>query len=106
MDDSIRGDQRFSSSNIKAQNGKNQSIKPQSIKGQSAKLRIEMNEISARAFGQFQQRGEEIRILRWDEVNNEIQLEAINISIELAIKNERNKKTRTPGRSYLENTTT
>jgi len=30
-------------------------------------------------------------ILRWDEVYNEIQLEAINISIALAIKNKKSQ---------------
>ena len=44
------------------------------------------------AFGQFYQRGEEIGNLKWDEVDNEIQLEAINISTELAMKNRRNNK--------------
>ena len=33
---------------------------------------------------------EEIGILKWDEIDNEIQLEAINISTELAIKNNKN----------------
>jgi len=51
---------------------------------------VEINEISARAFGQFYPRGETTGILRWDEVDNEIQLEAIQISTELAIKNKKN----------------
>jgi len=34
-------------------------------------------------------------ILRWDEVDNEIKLEAININTEIAIKNKRIRKTRT-----------
>ena len=46
----------------------------------------------ARAFRQFYPRGEEIGLLRWDEVDNKIQLEAINISTELAIKNKKNHK--------------
>jgi len=50
-----------------------------------------INKISARAFGQFYRRGETTGSLRWDEVDNEIQLEAINISTELAIKNKKNK---------------
>ena len=41
--------------------------------------------ISARAFGQFYRRRETNGILRWDEIEDEIQLEAINISTELAI---------------------
>jgi len=53
---------------------------------------MEINEISARAFGQFYRRGETTGILGWDEVDNEIQLEAINISTELAIKNKKNNE--------------
>ena len=56
------------------------------------KPKIQINEISARAFGQFYRRGEEVGILKWDEVDNEIHLEAINISTELAIKNKKNNK--------------
>ena len=55
---------------------------------------MEINEILARAFGQFYRRGEEIGFLRWDKVDNKIQLEAINISTELAIKNKKNNKDR------------
>ena len=87
LDDTIRGDQGLGSSNTKAQSGK-----AQSVKSQSAKPRMEINEISARAFGQFYRRAEEIGILRWDKVENEIQLEAINISTELAIKNKKNNE--------------
>ena len=57
---------------------------------------METNEISARAFGQFYRR-EEIGILRYDEVDNEIQLETINISRELAIKNKKNNKEKDTG---------
>jgi len=46
----------------------------------------------ARAFGQFYRRGETTAILRWDEVDNAIQLEAINISTEVAIKNKKNNE--------------
>src|ERR1700712_4806322 len=53
---------------------------------------MEIREILARAFGQFYRRGEEVGILRWDEVDNEIQLEAINISTELRIKNKKNNE--------------
>ena len=77
MDDTIRGNQGFGSSNTK---------------GQSAKSRIEINEISARAYGQFYRRGEEIGILRGEVVDNEIQLEAINISTELGIKNKKSNE--------------
>jgi len=53
---------------------------------------MEINEILARAFGQFYRRGETTGILRWLEVDNEIQLEAMNISTELAIKNKKNNE--------------
>jgi len=62
------------------------------VKGQKAKPKMEINEISARAFGQFYRRGETTGILRWDEVDDEIQLEAINISTELALKKKKNNK--------------
>ena len=48
LDDTIRGNQGFGSSNTKAQSGKDQGVK-----NQSAKQRIEINERSATAFGQF-----------------------------------------------------
>jgi len=53
---------------------------------------MEINEISASAFGQFYRRGEMTSILRWNKVDNEIQLEAINISTKLAIKNKQNNE--------------
>jgi len=65
----------------------------QEVKDQSVKPPIEIKEISARAFRQFYRRGETTGILRWDEVDNEIQLEAINISTQLAIKNQKNNET-------------
>jgi len=43
-------------------------------------------------FGQFYRRGETTGILRWDAIEDEIQLEAINISTELAIKNKKNNE--------------
>jgi len=55
----------------------------QRVKGQETKPKMEINEISARAFGQFYRRGETTGILRWDEVDHKIQLEAINIRTEL-----------------------
>jgi len=64
----------------------------QEVKGLKAKPKIEINEISARAFLQFYRRGETTGILRWDDIEGEIQLEAINISTELAIKNKKNHK--------------
>jgi len=83
LDDTERGDQGFGSSDT---------TMDQRVKGQKAKPKMEINEISARAFGQFYRRGETTGILRWDEVAHEIQLEAINISTELAIKNRRNNE--------------
>jgi len=53
---------------------------------------VENNEISARALGQFYGTGETTGILRWDEGYNEIQLEAINIRTELAIKNKKSNE--------------
>jgi len=47
---------------------------------------MEINKILAGACAQFYGRGETTCILRWDEVDNGIPLEAINISTELAIK--------------------
>jgi len=83
LDDTERGNQAFGSSNT---------TMDQEVKGQKAKSKMEINEISARAFGQFYRRGETTGILRWDEIENEIQLEAINISTELAIKNKKNNE--------------
>jgi len=83
LDEPERGDQGFGSSNTTMN---------QRVKGQKAKPKVKINQISARAFGQFYRRGKTTGILRWDEVDNEIQLEAINISTELAIKNRRNNE--------------
>jgi len=83
LDDTERGDQGLGSSNT---------TMDQRVKGQEAKPKMEINEISAKAFGRFYRRGQTTGILRWDEVDNEIQLEAINISTELAIKNKRNSE--------------
>ena len=79
LDHTKRGNQGCGSSNDKAQGGKDHSFKQ----------KIEINGISAKAFGQFYRRGKEIGMLRWDEVDNEIHLEAIKISTELAIKNKK-----------------
>jgi len=64
----------------------------QRVKGQKAKPHMETKKISARAFGQFYRHGEMTGILRWDEVDNKILLEAINISTELAIKIKKNNE--------------
>jgi len=65
LDDIDRGDQRFGSSDT---------TMDQKVTGQKAKGRMEINEISARAFRQFYRIGQTTGILRWDEVDNEIQL--------------------------------
>ena len=83
LDDTIRGDQGFGSSNT---------TMDQEVKGQSGKPLMAINEISARPFGQFYHRGETTGILKWNEIEDEIQLEAINISTELAIKNRKNEE--------------
>jgi len=83
LDDTKRGDQGFGSSNTTLD---------QEVKDQSVKPPMEINEISAKAFRQFYRRGETTSILRWDEIEDEIQLEAINISAELAIKNQKNNE--------------
>ena len=83
LDHNERGEQGFGSSNTTID---------QEVKGRKAKPKIEINEVSAGAFGQFYRRGETTGILRWDEVDNEIHLEAINISTELAIKNKKNNE--------------
>jgi len=83
LDDTEREDQGCGSSNT---------TMDQRVKGQKAKPIMQINEIWARAFGQFYRRGETTGILRWDEVDNEIQLEAISISTELAIKNKKNNE--------------
>jgi len=63
VDDTERGDQGFGGSNT---------TMDQEVKGRKAKPKIEINEIWARAFGQFYRRGETTSILRWDEIDNEI----------------------------------
>jgi len=68
----------------------------QAVTGPSAKTGMEINEISARALGPFYRRVETTGILRWDEIKDKIQLEAFNISTELAINKE--KEQRRPGR--------
>jgi len=83
LDDTERGERGFRSSNT---------TRHQEVKGRTTKQKMEINEISARGFGQFYRRGETTGILRWDEVDNEIQLEAINISTELPIKNKKNNE--------------
>jgi len=83
LDDTQRGDQGFGSSNT---------TMDQRVTGQKSKTHIEINEISARAFGQFYQRGDTTGILRSSEIEDKIQLEAINISTELAIRNKKNNE--------------
>lgn len=83
LDDSKRVDQGVGNSNTSMN---------QSIKGQEAKPHLEINEISARVFRKFYQLGEMTGLLRWDEVNNEIAPEAINMSTDLAIQNKRDNE--------------
>jgi len=83
LDDTERGDQGFGSSDTTMH---------QRVMGQKAKGHREINKISARAFGPLYRCGETTGIQRWDEINNEIQLVAINISTELAIKNKKNNE--------------
>jgi len=83
LDETERGDQGFGSSNT---------TMDQKAWGQKATPNMEINEISGRAFGPFYLRGETTGILRSDEVDNEIQQEAISISTELAIKNKKNNE--------------
>jgi len=81
LQDTERGDQGF---------GSFDTIMNQSVKSQKAKPPMEFSEILARAFGQFYGQGEMMQTPRWDEVDHQIQPEAINISTELAIKNNKN----------------
>jgi len=78
LDDTKRGDPGFRSSNT---------TRDQEVKDQRVKPPIEINEISAKAFGRFYHKGETTGTLRWDEIQAEIQLDAINISTKLVIKN-------------------
>jgi len=86
LDDTERGYQGFGSSDT---------TMDQEVTGQKAKPKMEINEISGRAFGQFYRSGETPGILRWEEIEDEIQLEAINISTELGIKKQ--KEQQAPG---------
>jgi len=83
LDDTKREDQGFGSSNTTID---------QEVTGQSAKPQMEIQEISSREFEQFYRKGETTGILRWDKIDDEIQLEAMNISTELPIKNKKNNK--------------
>jgi len=63
LDDTRRGDSGFGSSNTTID---------QKVMGQSAKTRMEINEISARALGQFYRRGKTTSILRWEQIEDGI----------------------------------
>ena len=65
LDDTERGYQGFGSSDT---------TMGQRVKDQKAKTLMDINQISATAFGQFYRCGEMTGILRWDEVHNEIHL--------------------------------
>jgi len=83
LDDTQGGDQGFTSS---------ATTKDQRVMGQNAKPRTEINEILARAFRRWYQGRETTDILKWNKIDNQIQLEAINIRTELAIKNEKDNE--------------
>jgi len=83
LDDTKRADQGFGSS---------KTTMDQEVKAQSVQPLMEINEISATACGQFYGRGETTGILRGAEIEDQIQLEAINISTERAIKNIKNNE--------------
>jgi len=83
LDDTRRRDLGFRSSNT---------TMDQEIKGPSHKPQMDIQGISARAFREFYRRGETTGILRWDEIEDEIQLEAINISTGLAIKEKKDNE--------------
>ena len=72
LDHTKRGDQGFRSFNT---------TMDQEVEGQSAKRLMEINKISARAFGHLYRTGETNGILRWDEIKDEIQLEAIILAL-------------------------
>ena len=83
LDDTEREDQGFGSSDT---------TMDQRVTGQKAKTQMEINKISARAFGQFYCTGETTSILSWDVIEDEIQLEAMNISTEMVIENKTNNQ--------------
>jgi len=83
LDDTERGEQGLGSSHT---------TMAQEVKCRKAKAKLEINEIAARALGLLYRREEKTGILRGDEVHYEIQLEAINIITELAIKNKQNNE--------------
>ena len=83
LGDTNRGNQGFGSTDTK-----------ESKQRVEKEPRIQINEISARAFGQFYRGGETTGVLRWDEIKDEIRLEHINISTELAIKNKKQNEGR------------
>jgi len=66
LDDTERGEQGFGSSSTTI----DQEVKDREVKGRTTKQKMEIIQISARAFAQFYRRGETTGILRWDEVDN------------------------------------
>jgi len=83
LDDTKRGDQGLGSSDTTMDHR---------LTGRKAKPRMEIKEISAKAFRPFYRPGETTSILRWDKVDNQILWETIKISSELAIKNKKNNE--------------
>ena len=94
LDETERGDQGFGSSDT---------TMDQKVMGQRAKTHMEINEISATALGQFYRRGEMTGILRWDEIDSEIQLEPIKISTELAIRKKKDNEDQDIGTRFPKN---
>jgi len=83
LHDTQRGDQGFGCSDTTMDRG---------VRGQNVKPQREINEISARACGQFYRKAETPGILRGDEIDHQIGLEGINISTGMAIKNQKNNE--------------
>jgi len=80
FEDTKRGAQGFWKSNT---------TMDQEVKGQRPKSEMKINKILERACGEFDRRGDMTGNPRWDEVDNQIPLEAINFRTELAIKNKK-----------------
>jgi len=83
LDDIQRADQGFGCSNTTMDH---------QVKSHNTKPGMEINKISATAGGQIYRRGETTGILRVDEVDNVIMLEAINIPTGLVMKNNKKKE--------------
>jgi hypothetical protein len=56
--------------------------------------KMEICEISARAFGSYYRKGETTGILRWDPVKDKLEINAIHVSTEIAIRNKKEEDKR------------